>query len=191
MKRLVAFGDSNTRYWLGSKGEPGPLGAAWPARLEGLLREAGAEVSVENAGVPGGGTADAREDFGRVTAGADAVILAFGTNDVKRPEAALEGYTADLEAIFRQNGARPLLALSILWFDRGYGFDGSQARLAPWNGAAGALCRRHGVRFLDTTEVFAGHTAWYNDRPAHHLTAEGQERLARAVFEDWKKWSEK
>lgn len=175
---LTAFGDSNTRYWLGARGEPGPLSQAWPARLEALLRQNGAAVTVRNEGWPGGETAFARREFPRRTAGADGVILAFGTNDIKLPQAGLADYLAHMEAIFRENGGRPLLVLSILWFAYGYGFSGSQARLPAWNGALADLCRRCAVPFWDTTPRFQGRTEWYNDSPPHHLNAAGQAVLA-------------
>ncbi len=181
--RLIAFGDSNTRYWLGDVGDPGPMKQSWPLRLEALLRSAGKAVTVVNEGWPGGETAFARRRFADLTAGFDGTILAFGTNDIKLPSSRLEDYLADLEDILRQNGPRPLLVLSILWFGRGYGFYGSQDRLPLWNGAAEELCKRYGVPFLDTTQHFRDHSEWYNDHPVHHLNAQGQAELAEQVFQ--------
>lgn len=179
---FTAFGDSNTRYWLGPLGGPGPLSLAWPARLEQMLRQEGTEVVLRNEGWPGGQTAFARREFLHLTAGSDGAILAFGTNDIKLPEATLKEYLEHMEAILRKNGGRPLLVLSILWFDYGYGFFGSQARLPEWNRALAGLCRRYGVPFWDTTPRFEGRTAWYNDSPPHHLNAIGQEVLAEEVL---------
>ena len=180
--KLVAFGDSNTRYWLGDEGWPGPLEDSWPLLLEGLLRSKGREVTVVNEGWPGGETAFAHRKFTHLTGGADGVILAFGTNDIKLPESRLEDYLAHMEGIFRANGERPLLVLSILWFARGYGFYRSQERLPQWNGALARLCRDYGVAFWDTTERFRDHTEWYNDHPPHHLNAQGQRVLAEEVL---------
>ena len=179
---FTAFGDSNTRYWLGDAGDPGPRSQAWPARLEALLQQEGRDASVRNEGWPGGGTAFARREFRRLTEGSDGAILAFGTNDIKLPESSLADYLAHMEAILLENGGRPLLVLSILWFEYGYGFPGSQARLPEWNGALAALCRRHGVPFRDTTPRFQGQTQWYNDHPPHHLNAAGQAVLAEEVL---------
>ncbi len=179
--RLIAFGDSNTRYWLGDVGEPGSLRQAWPARLEDALRAEGKEAAVVNEGWPGGETAFARARFSTLTAGFDGVILAFGTNDIKLPQSRLEDYVADLEDILRRNGSRPLLVLSVLWFGRGYGFYGSQDRLPVWNAAVRDLCARYHTPYWDTTSHFEGHTEWYNDHPVHHLNARGQQELARQV----------
>lgn len=179
---LTAFGDSNTRYWLGARGRPGPLSQAWPARLEELLQQSGAAVLVRNEGCPGGETVFARREFLRRTAGSDGIILAFGTNDIKLPRARLTDYLTHMEGIFRENGGRPLLMLSILWFDYGYGFSGSQARLPAWNSALADLCYQYGIPFRDTTPRFQGRTEWYNDSPPHHLNAAGQAVLAEEVL---------
>ena len=181
--KLAAFGDSNTRYWLGNEGVAGPLREAWPARLEALLRADGKEVTVSNKGWPGAGIALARSQVGRMTWNADAVILSFGTNDIKLPEAVLEDFIGSLDTILKANGSRPLLVLSILWFGRGYGFSGSQDRLPEWNGAAEALCRQRGAHFWDTTSLFEGQLQFYNDHPVHHLNGAGQARFAQSVYE--------
>lgn len=184
MKRtVVAFGDSNTRYWRGDLGEPGPLSEAWPARLEERLPH----TRVVNAGWPGGRMSDARETFLDRTAGADLTILAFGTNDIKLPGASLEDYLGGLEDILKQNSGRPLLVLPILWFGCGYGFAGAQARLPVWNAGLSTLCGRYGVPVWDTAPQFAEQEALFNDDPPHHLNAEGQARMARWVYEGLKK----
>lgn len=180
---ITAFGDSNTRYWLSATQEPGPPEQAWPALVEKALRAEGRRVRVVNEGWPGGETSFAKAQFERRTLGAGGVILAFGTNDIKRPEATAEAYRADLEGILKRNGHRPMLVLSILWFDRGYGFLGSQDRLAVWNGIAKELCEAYGAPFWDTTPWFERQLQYYGDCPAHHLNAAGQERMAQAVLE--------
>ena len=127
--KWIAFGDSNTRYWLGAYSWPGPIEEAWPARLEGLCRAQGADLTVVNEGYPGEEIAFARAQFDGLTQGADRVILAFGTNNIKMPESTLEAYLSYLKRILEQNGQRPMLVLSILWFGEGYGFPGAQERL--------------------------------------------------------------
>ncbi|MEA4955722.1 MAG: SGNH/GDSL hydrolase family protein [Pseudoflavonifractor sp.] len=179
---FTAFGDSNTRYWLGPLSGPGPLSLAWPAQLEQLLRRAGKDISFRNEGRPGGDTSFACREFLRLTADSGGTVLAFGTNDIKLPDATLTEYLGHIESILQKNGGRPLLVLSILWFDYGYGFSGSQSRLPEWNGALASLCRRYDVPFRDTTPRFQERTEWYHDSPSHHLNAIGQEILAEEVL---------
>ena len=65
--QIVAFGDSNTRYYLGDTGTAGPLEDAWPARLEALLRDRGRDVAVKNEGHPGIQADFAMEHFDAAT----------------------------------------------------------------------------------------------------------------------------
>ena len=188
--KWIAFGDSNTRYWLGAYSWPGPIEEAWPARLEGLCRAQGADLTVVNEGYPGEEIAFARAQFDGLTQGADRVILAFGTNNIKMPESTLEAYLSYLKRILEQNGQRPMLVLSILWFGEGYGFPGAQERLPEWNGAIRELCGQYGALFLDTTEHFLEQFQLYNDKPVRHLNSEGQALLAQLIFQRLKeeKW---
>ena len=77
--RIVVFGDSLTAgYQL-------PASAAFPARLEQVLRAKGLLAAVANAGVSGDTSSGglARIDWS-VPAGTDAVILELGANDMLR-----------------------------------------------------------------------------------------------------------
>jgi acyl-CoA thioesterase-1 len=77
--RLVVLGDSLTA------GLGLPPGKAFPDRLEAALRAKGFDVKVVNAGVSGDTAADglARYDWA-VPAGADALIVELGANDMLR-----------------------------------------------------------------------------------------------------------
>ena len=76
---ILAFGDSLTA------GLGLPADAAFPARLEARLREAGIDVHVVNAGVSGDTTAGGLARLDRALAGKpDIVILALGANDALR-----------------------------------------------------------------------------------------------------------
>ena len=118
--QIVAFGDSNTRYYLGDTGTPGPLEDAWPAKLEGLLRAQGADVQVENQGYPGVQADFAMEKFASVTAGADLCILGFGTNDAKKLEVPLGEFLSEISAVLDQaaEAGLPLILLGIPWFSQ-------------------------------------------------------------------------
>ena len=188
--RWIAFGDSNTRYWRGDLSWPGPIEEAWPARVTALFQAEGKDVTLVNEGYPGEVISFAGAHLEELTQGADGVILAFGTNNIKLPEYTLDNYLYYMKRILEQNGSRPMLVLSILWFGAGYGFPGAQERLEEWNKAIGTLCGQYWVPFLDTTEQFREQFQLYNDDPVRHLNSQGQERLAGLVFQRMKeeKW---
>jgi acyl-CoA thioesterase-1 len=93
--RLVVLGDSLTA------GLGLPPGEAFPNRLQAALRARGRDVEVLNAGVSGDAAADglARYDWA-VPAGADALIVELGANDMLRgrnPEATRAALSAILD----------------------------------------------------------------------------------------------
>ena len=97
--QIVAFGDSNTRYYLGDTGTAGPLEDAWPARLEALLRDRGRDVAVKNEGHPGIQADFAMEHFDAATKGADLCVLGFGTNDAKKLEVPLGEFLSEVSDV--------------------------------------------------------------------------------------------
>lgn len=183
MVKLAAFGDSNTRFRFEYTGDPSRPRDAWPGLLEALLRQEGRDVTIENQGFPSEGIAFGRAYFEALTRGADGVILAFGTNDIKLPEATLESFLADLGDILDRNGARPILVLSIPWMEDGWHFYGAQGRLPAWNRGIAGLCREKGAGFLDLGPVLDGREELYYDEPKKHLTGEGQRLVAQAIWE--------
>ncbi len=182
MVKLVAFGDSNTRFRFEYTGDPSQPRDAWPGLLETFLRQEGRAVTVENQGFPGEGIAFGRAYFESLARDADGVILAFGTNDIKLPEATLENFLAHLGHILDQNGPRPILVLSIPWMEDGWHFYGDQKRLPTWNRGIANLCREKGADFLDLGPVLNGREELYYDAPKKHLTAEGQRLVALTIW---------
>jgi acyl-CoA thioesterase I len=77
--RIVVYGDS------GVAGKGVSPAQAYPAQLEGMLRQKGFDVSVANKGVNGRTSADAIANLdASVSANTNIVIVQFGVNDVKR-----------------------------------------------------------------------------------------------------------
>lgn len=185
-KQIVAFGDSNTRFWYGDTGEPGPAEQAWPAVLEGLLRDRGLDVAVRNEGYPGEQMDFAMANFGEKTAGADLVVLGFGTNDAKKLEVPLGEYLSELSDVLDQaaEGGMALIVLGIPWFEETLAGAELQARLPIWNEALASLCSQLGLPFVDTYTAFKDDPQrWFNERetPKRHLSAQAQRRLAELV----------
>ena len=185
--QIVAFGDSNTRYYLGDTGTPGPLEDAWPAKLEGLLRAQGADVQVENQGYPGVQADFAMERFASVTAGADLCILGFGTNDAKKLEVPLGEFLSEISAVLDQaaEAGLPLILLGIPWFSQEVAGPELQARLPVWNESLSSLCDQLGIPFVDLYTPFLGDPErWFNEEttPKRHLSAQAHTRVAELLL---------
>ncbi len=163
--QIVAFGDSNTRYYLGDTGTPGPLEDAWPAKLEGLLRAQGADVQVENQGYPGVQADFAMEKFASVTAGADLCILGFGTNDAKKLEVPLGEFLSEISAVLDQAAEAGLPLV--------------------WNESLSSLCDQLGIPFVDLYTPFRDDPErWFNEEttPKRHLSAQAHTRVAELLL---------
>ena len=134
---IVALGDSLTQGY-GLQAQDGFVPV-----LEGWLREQGADVVVQNAGVSGDTSAGGLERTAWALSGpADAVIIAFGGNDMLRgfPPALME---QNLSAIIEQAQGRglPVLLVGIeasLNYGQGYKdqFDAVYAALGERYGVA-------------------------------------------------------
>ena len=154
--QIVAFGDSNTRYYLGDTGTPGPLEDAWPAKLEGLLRARGRDVQVENQGRPGVQADFAMERFSEAAAGASLCILGFGANDVKKLEVHLGEFLSEISDVLDQaaDAHLPLILLGIPWFSQEAAGPELQARLPVWNESLSSLCDQLSIPFVDLCAPF-------------------------------------
>jgi acyl-CoA thioesterase I len=105
--QIVAFGASNTAgYGVGSD-------AAWPARLEAMLRAKGYQVTVANAGISGDTTAGMLERLdSAVPNGTELVILAiFPYNDAGKGISPAE-HAANIEKILSLLHARGIKTIS-------------------------------------------------------------------------------
>jgi acyl-CoA thioesterase I len=107
--QIVAFGASNTAgYGVGSD-------AAWPTRLEAMLRAKGYQATVANAGISGDTTVGmlARLDSA-VPDGTELVILAiFSYNDASHGISPSE-HVANIQKIQSRLGARGIRTISVL-----------------------------------------------------------------------------
>jgi acyl-CoA thioesterase-1 len=105
--QIVAFGASNTAgYGVGSD-------AAWPARLEAMLRAKGYQASVANAGISGDTTAGMLDRLdAAVPDGTELVILAiFNYNDPRHGIGPAE-HAANIEKIQSRLRARGIRTIS-------------------------------------------------------------------------------
>jgi acyl-CoA thioesterase-1 len=107
--QIVAFGASNTAgYGVGSD-------AAWPTRLEAMLRAKGYQATVANAGISGDTTAGMLERLdSAVPNGTQLVILAiFSYNDARNGISPAE-HAANIQKIQSRLGARGIRTISVL-----------------------------------------------------------------------------
>lgn len=185
--RIIAFGDSNTRFYFGDTGQAGPLEEAWPARLEEMLRERGIEAVVKNEGYPGEQADFAMEHFAGVTQGARLCILGFGTNDAKKLEVPLGVFLSEISDVLDQaaEAGMPLILLGIPWFSEEVAGRELQARLPVWNQSLSSLCGQLDIPFVDLYTPFLDDPErWFNERitPKRHLSAAAQERVAELLL---------
>ena len=185
--QIVAFGDSNTRYYLGDTGTPGPLEEAWPAKLETMLRARGVDAAVKNEGHPGVQADYAMEHFPAATAGADLCILGFGTNDAKKLEVPLGEFLSEISDVLDQAAElqMPLILLGIPWFSEELAGPELQNRLPIWNESLSSLCDQLSIPFVDLYTPFKDEPErWFNERttPKRHLSAAAQTRVAALLL---------
>lgn len=185
--QIVAFGDSNTRYYLGDTGTPGPLEEAWPAKLETMLRARGVDAAVKNEGHPGVQADYAMEHFPAAAAGADLCILGFGTNDAKKLEVPLGEFLSEISDVLDQAAElqMPLILLGIPWFSEELAGPELQNRLPIWNESLSSLCDQLNIPFVDLYTPFKDEPGrWFNERttPKRHLSAAAQTRVAELLL---------
>ncbi len=155
--RIVALGDSNTAgFGVGSQ-------AAFPARLEALLRSAGLDVQVLNAGISGDTTAGmlARLD-GAVPPGTGLVIVQGGYNDLRRG-GTRESIAANVEAILVRLRARGIRAVLCGFYNE------------PW----GVLARRNGAVLVDANTCYDANNRGFDGL---HMNAAGHQVVAARLF---------
>ena len=155
--RIVALGDSNTAGF-------GVGGAqAFPAHLEALLRAAGHDAQVFNAGVSGDTT---RGMLARLEAavpeGTQVVIVQGGYNDLQRGSrpAAIVG---NIEAILARLKMRQIRALLCGFSDQ------------PWE----IVARRHGASFVPANVCY---DANYRGFDGLHMNATGHQVVATRLL---------
>ena len=185
--QIVAFGDSNTRYYLGDTGTPGPLEEAWPAKLEAMLQAKGVDAVVKNEGQPGVQADYAMEQFPSATTGADLCILGFGTNDAKKLEVPLGEFLSEISDVLDQAAetGMPLIMLGIPWFSELVAGPELQARLPIWNESLSSLCDQLNIPFVDLYTPFKDDPErWFNERTTtkRHLSAAAQTRVAELLL---------
>jgi acyl-CoA thioesterase I len=173
--KVIAFGDSLTA----GKDLEDPDKEAYPAVLETLLREAGFDAAVVNAGVSGDTTADAlaRLDWS-LEGGADVVLVALGSNDTFQGKK-LEDVERNLSEILkrvRAKGAVPVLAAMKTFPNLGpyYGaaYEKLFPRVAAREGAAAAPFMLEGVAGDPSLNLADG----------IHPNAAGHRRVARNLL---------
>jgi acyl-CoA thioesterase-1 len=155
--RVVALGDSNTAgFGVGSQ-------AAFPARLEGLLRSAGLDVQVLNAGISGDTTAGmlARLDSA-VPPGTSLVVVQGGYNDLRRG-GTRDTIAANVEAILGRLRARGVRAVLCGFYNE------------PW----GALARRNGAVLVDSSTCYDPGNRGFDEL---HMNAAGHQVVAARLF---------
>jgi acyl-CoA thioesterase-1 len=171
---IAALGDSLTAG-LGVTPE-----AAWPARLEARLREAGYPYRVVNAGVSGDTTAGGlrRVDW-VLRSRPEIVIVALGANDGLRGQSPAAA-RANLEAIverLKAAGVRVLLAGMRVPPNYGAEYARDFARVFP------DVARRHDVPLLPFLLDGVAADARLNQADGIHPNGDGHERIARQVWE--------
>ncbi len=151
--QMVALGDSNTAgFGVGQE-------AAFPARLEAMLRSVGTDVQVINAGVSGDTTGGmlARLDS-VVPTGTGIVIVQGGYNDIRRGGNPAT-IAANIDAILSRLRARQVRTVLCGFYNE------------PW----GAIARRHGAVFVPSSTCY---DAAHRGVDGLHMNATGHEVVA-------------
>ena len=159
--RIVAIGDSNTAGFGVAHAQ------AFPARLETLLRAAGHDAQVWNAGIPG-------DTFGGISArldryvpdGIQVVIVQGGYNDLLRrthPNAIV----AYLESIISRLRARRINVVLCGFF------------YPDWDAVGATLATRYGAVFVDGGSCYDSR---YRGRDGLHMSATGHQAVAARLL---------
>ena len=158
---IVAIGDSNTAGYGVARHQ------AFPARLEALLRSAGYDVQVWNAGVPGDtfGSISARLDR-YVPDGIQIVIVQGGYNDVLRRTDAnsIVAYLGSILSRLRARGIHVVLC--------GFFYP-------DWDAAGATLARNYGAVFVDGGSCYDNR---YRGGDGLHMSAAGHQVVAARLL---------
>ena len=155
--RIVSLGDSNTAGY-GVAGQE-----AFPARLEAMLRMAGIDAQVSNAGISGDTTQGMLNRLDNaVPQGTQVVIVQGGYNDLRRGSSPA-AIAANVEAILSRLRARQVRAVLCGFYDE------------PWN----AIARRHGAAFVPSGTCY---DARYRGSDGLHMNAAGHQVVAARLL---------
>jgi acyl-CoA thioesterase-1 len=171
--RLVALGDSLTA------GFGLPQDAAFPVVLQKALRARGYDVEVSNAGVSGDTAADglARYDWS-VGAGADALIVELGANDMLRglDPAAAEASLAGILTRAKASHIAVLLAGMLAAPNMGADYKTRFDAIYP------DLARRFGVALYPFFLAGVAGDARLNQKDGLHPTRQGIEKIVANIL---------
>lgn len=159
--RIVAIGDSNTAGLGVARDE------AFPARLEALLRAAGHEAQVWNAGIAGDtfGDISARLD-GYVPDGIHIAIVQGGYNDVLR-RTEPNSIVAHLESILSRLRARRINVVLCGFF------------YPDWDAVGATLARKYRAVFVDGGACY---DSGYRGSDGLHMSAAGHQVVAARLL---------
>lgn len=173
--KIIAFGDSLTA----GKDLADPELEAWPAILEGKLREEKYSVEVVNAGQSGDTTYDAlnRLDFA-LSQGGDVVIVAFGSNDTFQGKD-LKDIEKNLDEIIRRIKDRKVdvVLCGMKTFPNfGWHYAGAYEKIFP------RVAKRWDVPFVPFLLEGVAGKAEFNLSDGIHPNAKGHAVLADNIF---------
>lgn len=188
---IVAYGDSNTRYYEGDAGKDGSVSLAYSTVIDKLTMNYPNyyESIVINAGYSGRTIQYGLDNYATNVIGnnADIVIIGFGTNDIKVIDNTLEDYIAKMEQMIDRllrDGVVPII-LGIPWYDKNYA-PGTETRIPDWNEALMNLCVSKNVEFIDVYNMFKSDMAdiWFNEvtTPKRHYSIMAQKVLGEEIF---------
>ena len=190
--KILAYGDSNTRYYEGDRALAGSISHAYSSWIDRFCADYPKfyASTVINAGYPGETIGYGVTNYTtNVTNNApDIVIIGFGTNNIKQSGNTLEGYLASMTIMIDNlltDGIAPIV-LGIPWFDPAYVSNNMDIynRLPVWNEGLRDLCISKNVEFVDVYHMFLEDYAgdYYNDTPKRHYNKVAQKILAEEIF---------
>lgn len=194
--KIIGYGDSNTRYYLGDQTKEGSRNYSYTSQIDWLARlypqMFGMEVKNEGHSSKDSTWAVTNFDtyvLNNATVGKPGIcVLGFGTNNIKLLSETMESYLSDMETLIKtkciDNNIVPIV-LGIPWFSEGYGDSGSQARLPIWNEELYNLARKHKVPFIDTYNMFKDDPDTYFNEATikRHFSYHATRILGHKVFD--------
>lgn len=190
--KIVAYGDSNTRYYQGDTSTSGPIQNSYGLQLDTMLKNspllAGGSVVVK--GYPGQTASYGATNYDTIIIpeDPDILIIAWGTNDIKVQYPDLDAYLANITTIItnaQSSGVMPIV-LGIPWFYEQYGYNtwDSQALIPIWDEELRKLCLRYEVPYIDTWKMFKDDTdLFFNEAIVkRHYSVEASKVLAQKIY---------